>query len=158
MRASALRAATAASIAALLLLSGCSLLPSIPDFGGGDSSRDNGSDSSDDVENNPFLDHGVPDGFPSEVPLPDLEIYFSLTSTEDSWSIIYKADDLESDFADVVAMFESDGWEIAMNNSSSDGALGAFQKDPYTVQVTGVADGSSDFDGPGLSMTVVRTN
>jgi hypothetical protein len=148
------------SLAALLALSGCSLLPPIPDLGGGSSSGDNRSDDSDngdDVEDNPFLDHDLPDGFPSDVPLPDLEIYFSLAVTEDSWSIIYKADDLEADFSDIVDQFEGDGWEVLMNNATGDGSLGVFSKDPYQVQVLGVADGGSDFDGPGITYTVVRS-
>ncbi len=166
MTTTALRAATAVSLAALLTLSGCSLLPRIPDFGGGSSSgdessgsgSDNGSDNTDDVEENPFLGHDVPDGFPSEVPIPDLEIYFSLTVTEDSWSINYKSDDLASDFAGIVDMYEGDGWETMMNNVSDDGALGLFQKDDYSVQVIGVADSETDFDGDGLSFTVVRNS
>ncbi len=171
MKNNALQAATAVSIAALLLLSGCSLLPGIPDFGGGSSgnnssdndssdndSDDNDSDNGDDAEDNPFLDHDVPDGFPSDVPLPDLDISYSLAVSEDSWGIVYKADDLEGDFGDVVDLYEGDGWDTAMNNVSEDGALGVFTKDDYTVQVLGVADGDTDFDGPGLSFTVVRTS
>lgn len=159
MRISTLRAATAAAIAGMLLLSGCSLLPGVPDILGGDSSNQggsDGSDSGDDVSDNPFLDHGVPDGFPADVPLPDLEIYFSLTSSDDSWSIVYKADDLGDDFTDIVSMFEDDGWETSMNNQGEDGALGVFSKDPYRVQVMGVSDSGSDFDGPGFTFTVVR--
>ena len=163
MKTTPLQAATAVSIAALLLLSGCSLLPGIPDFGGGNSSGDNSSDNDsddsdngDDAEDNPFLDHDVPDGFPSDVPLPDLEISYSLPVGDDSWGIVYKADDLEDDFNDVVDLYEGDGWETAMNNVSEDGALGVFTKDDYTVQVLGVADSETDFDGAGLSFTVVR--
>lgn len=168
MKTTALQAATAVSLAALLMLSGCSLLPGIPDFGGGNSSggsssgddSDNGSDSdnSDDAENNPFLDHDVPDGFPSDVPLPDLDISYSLAVSGDSWGIIYKADDLEGDFGDIVDMYEGDGWETMMNNVTEEGALGLFQKDNYSVQVIGVADAETDFDGDGLSFTVVRTS
>jgi len=162
MKTTALQAATAVSIAAILLLSGCSLLPGIPDFGGGDSSSgndsDNDSDNSDDIDENPFLDHDVPDGFPSDVPLPDLDISYSLAVSEDSWGIIYKADDLEDDFGDVVDLYEGDGWETMMNNVSDDGALAVFQKDDYSVQVIGVDDAETEFDGDGLSFTVVRVS
>ena len=162
MKTTALQAATAVSIAAILLLSGCSLLPGIPDFGGGDSSSgndsDNDSDNSDDIDENPFLDHDVPDGFPSDVPLPDLDISYSLAVSEDSWGIIYKADDLEDDFGDVVDLYEGDGWETMMNNVSDDGALAVFQKDDYSVQVIGVDDADTEFDGDGLSFTVVRVS
>ena len=162
MKTTALQAATAVSIAAILLLSGCSLLPGIPDFGGSDSSSgndsDNDSDNSDDIDENPFLDHDVPDGFPSDVPLPDLDISYSLAVSEDSWGIIYKADDLEDDFGDVVDLYEGDGWETMMNNVSDDGALAVFQKDDYSVQVIGVDDADTEFDGDGLSFTVVRVS
>ena len=177
MKNTALQAATAASIAAILLLGGCSLIPGIPDFGGGDSSSDNGSnddndndndddsdndndsdDDSDDAGDNPFLDHDVPDGFPSDVPLPDLDISYSLAVSEDSWGIVYEADDLEDDFGDVVDLYEGDGWETMMNNFSDDGALGVFQKDDYSVQVIGVDDADTDFGGDGLSFTVVRVS
>ena len=162
MKTTALQAATAVSIAAILLLSGCSLLPGIPDFGGSDSSSgndsDNDSDNSDDIDENPFLDHDVPDGFPSDVPLPDLDISYSLAVSEDSWGIIYKADDLEDDFGDVVDLYEGDGWETMMNNVSDDGALAVFQKDDYSVQVIGVDDAETEFDGDGLSFTVVRVS
>jgi len=158
MKTTALQAATAVSIAAILLLSGCSLLPGIPDFGGSDSSSGNDSDNSDDIDENPFLDHDVPDGFPSDVPLPDLDISYSLAVSEDSWGIIYKADDLEDDFGDVVDLYEGDGWETMMNNVSDDGALAVFQKDDYSVQVIGVDDAETEFDGDGLSFTVVRVS
>lgn len=167
MKFSVLHATAAASLAALLLLSGCALLPSIPSFGGDDSSSDNNDNNDNDsgggldeeeIEENPFLDNVVPEGFPSDVPLPDLEIYLGLSVAENSWSIIYQADDLESDFANIVSMYEGDGWEVLMSNTSSDGAFGVFEKDSYTVQAVGIADGETDFDGPGISITVVRTN
>lgn len=162
MKTTARQAAAAAALAALLLVSGCSLLPGIPTFGGGDSSSDGDSDggalSDDEIDENPFLDNTVPDGFPSEVPLPDLEVYLGMGVTEDSWSVIYKSDDLEGDFADIVEMYEGDGWEVLMNNASADGALGVFSKEPYQVQVMGVVEDDTDFDGSGLSFTVVRTN
>ena len=165
MNIKALQAATAVSIAAILMLSGCSLLPRIPDFGGGDSSNNGSSDSGDsngglsddEIEENPFLDNVVPDGFPSEVPLPDLEIYLGMGVTDDSWSVIYQSDDLEGDYADIVATYEGDGWEVLMNNESESGSLGVFKKDPYQVQVMGIADAETDFDGAGISFTVVRS-
>ena len=149
----------AIGIAAVLLLSGCSLLPRIPVFNDGGSSSDgNGSNDGDDIEDNPFLEHDVPEGFPADIPLPNLDIYYSLTTSEDSWSIIYKANDLEGDYNAIVAGFESAGWEVVMNNAAADGSLGVFKQDPYQAQVMGLADGGDDYDGPVFSFTVVRTN
>lgn len=149
------------AVTASMLLGGCSLLPRIPILnpGGNDggSSSDGNSSNGNEIEENPFLDNTVPEGFPAEIPLPDLEIYLGMQPTEGSWSIIYIANDLESDFGGVVEQFEADGWEVVMNNHSADGALGVFQKEPYTVQVTGAAEGGNEFDGPALSFVVVRT-
>ena len=145
---------TAMGIAAVLLLSGCSFLPQIPVLDEGDRISNDGGD---DVENNPLLDHDIPEGFPAEVPLPDLDIYFSLRSTDDSWSIIYKGNDAEADFASIVAQFEAAGWETVMNNAAPEGSLGVFTLEPYTAQVMAVPEGGDDFDGPGITFTVVRT-
>jgi hypothetical protein len=164
MKTSVAQTAAAVSLAALLMLSGCSLLPSIPNFGDdtGNSSSDENSNggalSDDEIDENPYLDDVVPDGFPSDVPLPDLEIYLGLGTTEDSWSIIYKSQDLAGDYSDIVAMYEGDGWEVLMNNESDTGSLGVFKKDPYQVQVMGIADTDTDFDGAGISFTVVRSS
>ena len=153
----AITGVTALGVAAVLLLGGCSFLPQIPTFNGGDGSSSDNSGGGDDVENNPFLDHDIPEGFPSEVPLPDLEIYLSLRSSEDSWSIIYKGTDVESDFRGIVEGFEGAGWETIMNNPGADGSLGVFKLEPYTAQVMAVPEGGDDFDGPGITFTVVRT-
>lgn len=162
MKTSVGTALAAASLAALLVLSGCSFLPPIPSFGNGDSSSDGDSNggalSDDEIDENPFLDNTVPEGFPAEVPLPDLEVYLGMGVTEDSWSVIYKSDDLEGDYADIVAMYEADGWEVLMNNASETGSLGVFKKEPYQVQVLGVLNDDTDFDGDGISFTVVRSS
>lgn len=160
MKTSVQAATAAVSLTALLLLGGCAFIPPIPSFGNGDSSSDNGSnDGFDEIDENPFLDNTVPEGFPAEVPLPDdLEIYLGLSVAENSWTIIYKADDLEIDFNIAVETYEAEGWEIVQNNQAEDSALGVFTKGDYTVQVMGLADGSDDFDGPSLSYTVVRAS
>ena len=149
----------AIGITAVLLLSGCSLLPRIPILNDGGSSSDgDGTSNGDDLENNPLLDHDVPEGFPADVPLPNLDIYYSLRTSEESWSIVYKANDLESDYNAIADAFESAGWEVIMNNVAADGSLGVFKKDPYQAQIMGVADGGDDYDGPIFSFTVVATN
>lgn len=150
------------AVTASLLLGGCSLLPRIPILnpGGNDggSSSDGESSNGDGVEDNPFLGHEVPDGFPSEVPLPDLEIIFSLNVSEAAWSILYGASDLQADFASVNDDFTAEGWEVVMSNAGADAALGVYRKDDLQVQVTGSADGGNDYDGPVLSFTVVRSS
>ena len=150
------------AVTASMLLGGCSLLPRIPILnpGGNDggSSSDGNSSSGDGIEENPFLGHDVPDGFPSEIPLPSFDIVFSLTVSDDAWSILYGVNDLESDFASVNDAFAADGWEVLMSNAAADAALGVYSKDNLQVQVTGSADGGNDYDGPVLSFTAVRSN
>lgn len=155
---------TAIVVAASLLLGGCSLLPRIPILNPGGNDNGSSSDDSnnnsigDDIEENPFLGHDVPDGFPSEIPLPSFDIVFSLTVSDDAWSILYGVNDLESDFASVNDAFAADGWEVLMSNAAADAALGVYSKDNLQVQVTGSADGGNDYDGPVLSFTAVRSN
>ena len=147
----------AVGIAAVLMLSGCSLIPHIPVLNNGDSSSGGDGSNGDDLGDNAFLDHDVPDGFPADVPLPDLDIYYSLKVSDQSWSIVYEANDLESDFNSIVDAFEGAGWEVQMSNSAPDGTLGAFSKAPYQAEVIGVADGGNDHHGPILSFTVVQS-
>jgi hypothetical protein len=78
--------------------------------------------------------------------------------SDDAWSIIYGVNDLESDFASVNAAFETAGWEVLMSNTADDGSFGVYSKDNLQVQVTGSADGGSDYDGPVVSFTAVRSN
>ena len=159
---SAAASLTVLAVTASVLLGGCSLLPRIPILnpGGNDggSSSDGNSSNGDGVEDNPFLGHDIPDGFPSEIPLPDLDIVFSLTVSEGAWSIMYGANDLEADFASVNDSFTAAGWEVLMSNANAEGALGVYSKDDLQVQVTGSADGGSDYDGPVLSFTAVRSS
>jgi hypothetical protein len=145
------------AVAAALLLGGCSLLPQPSDFIGDSGSSSDESDSSGDggetIDDNPFLDHEVPDTFPADVPLPDLDVAFSL-DLGTGWSVVFNADDLESDFADVVQTYESDGWEVVSQASNDDTTFAVFNSDDYQVQVSGTTD-SSDYDGPVLAFTVV---
>lgn len=155
----AILAFAAVLLGGMLALSGCSLLPHFPTPGNNGGSSDNGGSTGDGAEDNPFLGHDVPEGFPAEVPLPDLDICYSLGTSDKSWSIIYKANDLEGDFAAVVAGFEGAGWETQMNNSTPEGVLGVFMKEPISAQVMGGPDGGDDCDGgPYLSFTVVQTD
>lgn len=142
----------AIGIAAVLLLSGCSLLPHIPGLGGDATSNGDGNGNGDDIENNPLLGHDVPADFPAEIPLPDLEIYLSMGTVEDAWTIMFKANDLEADYNSMVAAFEAAGFEVLMNNYAPEGSLGVFTKGNYHVQVTGVPEGGDDYDGPILSL------
>jgi hypothetical protein len=155
----AILAIAALVVGASLVLSGCSLLPRIPTIGNNGGPSDSSDSSGDGAEDNPFLGHDVPEGFPAEVPLPDLDICYSLGTSDKSWSIIFKANELEGDFAAIVAGFEGAGWQTQMNNATAEGVLGVFMKEPLTAQVMGAPDGGDDCGGgPYLSMTVVQTN
>jgi len=166
--------ASALAVAAVLFLGGCAFLPPGPSFdpdrgsssddsSGSDTSSDDDNsdedssddgDSDSDIEDNPFLEHEVPDTFPSEVPLPDLDVVFAL-DLGTGWSVVFGTDDLEGDFEDVVELYEGDGWEV-LSQAASDGTVFAvFNNDDYQVQLSGTEDESPDYDGPVLAFTVI---
>jgi hypothetical protein len=145
-----------AALVAVLLLGGCSLLPPLPFLPDSGSSSDDGGSSSNgdsDIEDNPFLEHEVPDTFPSDVPLPDLDIVFAL-DVGTGWNIVYKSDDIQSDHARITQMFEDEGWEVLSDTSQSDTTFGIYDNDGYQAQVTGSSE-SNDYDGPVISFLVV---
>lgn len=156
-------AAAALAVAASLLLGGCSLLPPLPFLGGdsGSSSDDRSSDSSGDdgdrdsesgIEDNPFVDHEVPDTFPSDVPVPDLDIVFAL-DVGTGWSITFSSDDIHDDHEKIKDLFDG-GWEILSDSSTDDLTFTIFDNADYQVQVTGSTE-SSDFEGPIITYLVV---
>jgi len=86
------------AVAAALLLGGCSLLPQPSDFTDRSDTSDNSGESSDEtIDDNPVVDQEVPATFPSDVPLPDLDVAFAL-DLGTGWSVVFTANDLESDF------------------------------------------------------------
>jgi hypothetical protein len=152
---------TALGVGTSLLLSGCSLLPSIPTLGG-DSSNDGSSGNGDgdsaieDIEDNPFLDHTVPDTFPSDVPLPDLDVLFSL-DLGTGWSVVYKAYDPIADLNDLADEYTGGSWEELSRVSDPDTAtaFAVYDSDKYQVQMNGATD-DTGYDTPILSLTVVK--
>lgn len=143
-----------------LLLSGCSLLPSIPTFGG-DSSNEgsnggssNGDDSmEEEIEENPFLDNTIPDTFP-DVPVPDLEVLLGL-DLGTGWSVVFKADDPIDDFNELADRYESEGWEQLARTAADGMGFGAYSTDDYQVQIHSGTD-TTDYNSPIVTMTVVR--
>ena len=142
------------AVAAALLLGGCSVLPQPSDFTDRSDTSDNSGEGSDEtIDDNPLVDQEVPATFPSDVPLPDLDVAFSL-DLGTGWSVVFTANDLESDFSDVVETYEDDGWEVISQASNDDTVFAVFNNDSYQVQVSGSTD-SNDYDGPVLGFTVV---
>jgi hypothetical protein len=163
-------------IASSLALSGCSLLPSTlgvsgpnqtdgatsdgtgPDGSGPDGSVVDGTDTDsstiDDLGNDPSLNHEIPVGFPSEIPLPTLELVYSL-DLGTGWSLVFKSSDPVADFAGIDAAFSAGGWSTLQTSTNGDTAFGAYQNDTYQVQVSG-AGSDAGFDTPVVTYTVVR--
>lgn len=150
--------AVAAVVCVCLSLGGCFLLPPLPGpFGGGGGNGGGSSDTTSGDNGIPLVNQQVPANFPSEVPLPDLDILMSLSVADGSWAITYKANDMLADYDAAVAAYEAAGWEVQTNNRNADGSLAVFSNEPYAVQLFGLPDGGNDYDGPVLSFTVVRT-
>lgn len=157
---------TVLGVGTSLLLGGCSLLPSIPTFGGdssndgssgnGSSGNGDGGNDIEDIEENPFLDHTVPDTFPGDVPLPDLDILFSL-DLGTGWSIVYKADDPVGDFEALADEYSGGSWEELSRVTDPDAATGfaVYDSAEYQVQINAATD-DTGYDTPILSMTVVK--
>ena len=145
------------AIAGSLLLGGCSLLPPLPflpDGSSDDGGSSSGSNGDSDIDENPFLDHEVPDTFPvDDVPLPDLDIVFSL-DLGTGWSIVYHSDDIEADHNAIADLYDEAGFESLANETADGMTLGIYESDGYQVQVSGT-DNSDDYDGPVLAFTVV---
>jgi hypothetical protein len=160
-----LLAVISVAVASSLTLGGCSLLPKIPSFpvngqSGGSSSTDTGSDSqnpdsssSDDLATDPSLNHEVPANFPSEIPLPNLNVVFSLDLST-GWSVVFESSDPVSDFAGIDAAFASGGWETLQTVTNDTGAFGVYENDTYQVQVSGVGT-EAGYDTPVIAYTVV---
>lgn len=146
-----------------VLLSGCSLLPSVPDFGNGsndssaesnDDDADDGNSLEDDIEDNPFIEQTVPDTFPDDVPLPDLEILLAL-DLGTGWTIAYKTDDAIDDFDALADQFAGDGWEELSRASGEGQAFAAYDSSEYQAQLNAATE-NTGYDTPILSITVVR--
>jgi len=155
---------TVLGLSAALVLSGCSLLPSIPFPGGGSSENQqsgdgdtgNDSDSSleDGIEDNPFLEQTVPDTFPASIPRPDLEVLLGMDLGA-GWSIAYKTDQAISDFDALTQSFSSEGWEELSKVSGDGQAFAVYDSSEYQVQINAATE-DTGYDTPILSMTVVR--
>jgi hypothetical protein len=149
-------------ISTSLLLGGCSLIPKIPVLNPGGSSQedsDSNSDSNSDVDDaleNPYLNHEVPETFPSDVPLPDLPILLSL-DLDAGWTIVYSTDDVEGDYEDAVAELEAAGFDTIMSNSADGASFGALENEDYSIQVNAATD-NTGYDSAILSFTVVKKN
>jgi len=100
---------------------------------------------------------GVPDDFPSDVPLPDgVEIQFAQsTETGDGTGFVIAgtSERSTSDLIDeLVDRLEQNGFEQQQLTETPDGSILVYQRDDYGVAATFSAD---DGDGSGFQMTVI---
>jgi len=135
-------------LATTLLLSGCFFPQSnggSTGGGTGGSGQSGQSDGADDApvtpDSNPGdVDLGSFDGLPtsfpsSEVPIlaGDVPIGIDLGT---GWSVMVKVDDLVTAFAEASAALKNAGYEVLAEQSTADGAFGAYQNAKYLVQLS----------------------
>ena len=157
---------TVAALAAALLLGGCALLPSFPGAGSGgspdgpsetssDSTSDDASEDGD-LDDNPFIEQSVPDTFPSDIPLPALDILLAL-DLGTGWTIAYSTDDAVDAFTGLADDFADAGWEELSRVVDGGQAFAAFDSAEYQAQLSAATE-DTGYDTPVLSLTVVRKN
>ena len=164
---SPLRPTPAALLAALglgtaLLLGGCSLLPSIPTPGAGQSDGANETaDPADDADSDSDADSGdefaqttMPQNFPDEIPVADLDLIIAL-DLGTGWTIAYETDDAVADFDALADQFTGEGWEQLSREASDGQGFASYDSPGYQVQLNAATE-NTGFDTPVLSMTVVR--
>ena len=160
---SPLRPTPAALLAALglgtaLLLGGCSLLPSIPTPGAGQSDGANETadpaDDADSDDGNEFAQTTMPQNFPDEIPVADLDLIIAL-DLGTGWTIAYETDDAVADFDALADQFTGEGWEQLSRETADGQGFASYDSPEFQVQLN-VATENTGFDTPVLSMTVVR--
>ena len=145
-------------LAASLMLSGCSMLPSAPGSAGGTGgSGQSGSQSTASSSSTP--DGGVvqgyggmPASFPvSDVPIVDGAIPFGI-DLGTGWTVIVKVGDVTAAFADAGTRLKAAGYTAQVEQSTAAGSFGDYVNDKYQVQVT--AQDAPDY-GPSVTYVVV---
>jgi hypothetical protein len=91
-------------------------------------------------------DGGLPNGFPTEVPLYDGEIVGGMgvgnVSDGGGWTVIVKVDDLESAFNSIDQQLLAAGFESQFSGFADGAGTGAYASADYSVLVTVTDDGS----------------
>ena len=140
----------AIAVSATVALTGCGIIQDKVDNAvedGVERAIEEGAGDGTDVEFGENAD--LPEGFPSEVPLPEGDI-IGAVGGEDGWFVTYTVADaaaVDALFAD----FESSGWELVGDFSSGDSQARSYKNDTYDV---GIASAPGDGNVT-LSLSVV---
>lgn len=149
------------AVAASLMVTGCAAGGSPGGgTGGGGSSGGSGGTSSDgtttetDTETTPGLDGyvGLPDTFPSDVPVIDGEVVFGI-DLGTGWSIVVATDDIVAGYTAAADKLTGAGFTSDVSSSTADGSFGSFSSAAFTVQVT--ATDSADY-GTSVQYVVIK--
>lgn len=143
------------ALAASLVLSGCSLLPTAPSTGGGSGgSGGSGGTTSTEPGTDPGLGgyKGLPSTFPkADVPIiaGDIPVGIDLGT---GWTVIVKVSDIAAAFTEASDKLKATGFTAQAESSSADASFGDYVTDKYEVQVT--ATDTADY-GPSVTYLVV---
>jgi hypothetical protein len=145
-------------LAASMILSGCSLLPSSSGGtggtgGSGQSGSESGGSSSSAPDNGAVQGYeGMPATFPvADVPIIDGDIPFGI-DLGTGWTVIVKVSDVTAAFAEAGAKLKAAGYTAQVEQGSDAGSFGDYINDKYQVQVT--AQDTPDY-GPSVTYLVV---
>lgn len=99
----------------------------------------------------------MPDGWPSSVPAPSGDIFYSAsdgTEGSKSWTIMVKVGNSKDAFSEMADKIKAAGFESTTEAVMDDGSYGAYQNSEYMVNMTGT---DSDVDGPTITMVVIQS-
>lgn len=113
--------------------------------GDGTTSTDPGTDTNlDDFQ-------GLPDTFPTDVPIIDGDVVFGL-DLGTGWSVVIPVDDLASAYAEASGKLVGAGFVAKVDTSTPEGSVGVFVSDRYQINVN--ASKTADY-GNSVSYVVV---
>jgi hypothetical protein len=90
-------------------------------------------------------DGGVPDGFPTEVPLYDGEVVSGISAgaaEAQTWTVSIVVDDVESAFTSIDEQLKAAGFEASLSGFSEGTGTGIYSNPAYGVILTVMDDGS----------------
>ncbi|MEP6482730.1 MAG: hypothetical protein ABJA94_12070 [Rhodoglobus sp.] len=145
------------ALAASLVLTGCSIIPTGARTGGGTggsgSSGGSGGTTSTDPGTDTNLDayQGIPASFPKDVPVISGDVPVGL-DLGTGWTIVVKVSDSTAAWTDAGNKLKAAGFTAQTESSSADASFGDYINDKYEVQITGQ---KAPNYGPSVSYVVV---
>jgi hypothetical protein len=138
-------------LASSLALGGCSLIPHVPNLGGGNTSNGGSSDGS-------GTQHvALPAGFPTDVPLVSTDYAYALKVSDTSWGVFVRVDDATSGYEKASQLLTDAGFtkHEGVGGTSNGVSIGSFTNGTYTMQLT--ATPTKEY-GPVVEYVIVKSN